>query len=68
MNIRLFRWLLLAATLNISTRGEESRPNLSLKATQETLPTIKLPYGVWQASSYDNSSDVSPSHRFAELV
>jgi hypothetical protein len=23
------------------------------------LPTVKLPYGTWQASSYDNANDVS---------
>jgi hypothetical protein len=32
----------------------------NLEARQQNLPTIKLPYGTWQASKYDAANDVRP--------
>jgi hypothetical protein len=33
----------------------------SLEAHQQNLPTIKLPYGTWQATKYDSKNDVCVS-------
>jgi hypothetical protein len=34
----------------------------SLEARQQNLPSIKLPYGTWQASKYDSANDVGSSN------
>jgi hypothetical protein len=30
----------------------------SLEAREQNLPSIKLPYGTWQATKYDSANDV----------
>jgi hypothetical protein len=40
----------------------------SLEARQQNLPTIKFPYGTWQASKYDAASDVRIHFAFVKCL
>lgn len=38
--------------------GDDGLHYHSLKARAQNLPTLKLPYGTWQATKYDSANDV----------
>jgi hypothetical protein len=59
MKISALCWsLLCGAVLSRSAFGRGSARFRTLEARKESLPTIKLPYGTWQAYSYDAVNDV----------
>jgi len=60
--------VLLTAALDLLIYGGEGRSYLGVEAVRETLPTIQLPYGTWQASSYDQANDVSLHQSFTDVT
>lgn len=53
-------WLLPTCALTLAvTKQQKGLAFHNLEARQQNLPTLKLPYGTWQASDYDGANDVS---------
>jgi hypothetical protein len=53
--------LLVALSSSSPTSTQGTLEYHSLEARQQNLPSIKLPYGTWQANKYDAANDVSLS-------
>ncbi len=56
----LFAVLTLAAPFSQAPDLTSADIGLSLVSGSGSLPYLVLPYGIWQASSYDSINDVRP--------
>lgn len=58
MKFTLLSGLLPVFALALPSFGTDGLHYHSLKARAQNLPTLKLPYGTWQATKYDSANDV----------
>lgn len=58
MKFTLFFGLLPVFSLALPFLEKDGLHYHSLKARAQNLPTLKLPYGTWQATKYDSANDV----------